>query len=331
MNRRVLAAAWLLPSLALLLPLRLPAATAAASGSSAPATIEQRPEGIIISHGGLLLDLEVRADNVIRVAASPNRAFFSAGSLDVLPQSGVTPKWAFSQTADAATLTTDPNCSVSVDLASGAVSFFDAAGAAILAEVPGSRALDAADVQGEHTAHVQQQWRQQDGESLYGLGQQQLGIVDLKGYDLDFWQRNTNVVVPFLVSSNGYGILWDNLSYSRFGDLRDFTAIPADCLVDATGQPGGLTTGTFTAAAPDQLQNPATTANIVRRGGRGARGRGGAPGRAAHAPAGSARSSPPPPAITNSKPTPTAASRCGWTANSSLTTGAKTGSPKTTR
>jgi alpha-D-xyloside xylohydrolase len=276
MNRRVLAAAWLLPSLALLLPLRLPAATAAASESSAPATIEQRPDGIIISHGGLLLDLEVRADNVIRVAASPNRAFFSAGSLDVLPQSGVTPKWAFSQTADAATLTTD-RLRVSVDLASGAVSFFDAAGAAILAEVPGSRALDAADVQGEHTAHVQQQWRQQD-ESLYGLGQHQLGIVDLKGYDLDLWQRNTNVVVPFLVSSRGYGILWDNLSYTRFGDLRDFAAIPADCLVDASGQPGGLTTGTFTAASPDTLQNPATTANIVRgRGGRSARGAGGPP------------------------------------------------------
>ncbi len=239
---------------------------------SAPATIEQRPDGIIITRGGLLLDLEIRADNVVRVAASPDRAFFSAASLDVLPKAGAAPKWAFSQTADTATLTT-AQLRVRVDLATGAVTFLDAAGAVILAEVPGSRALEAVDVSGEHTTHVRQQWQAQDGESLYGLGQQQLGIVDIKGYDLDLWQRNTNVVVPFLVSSKGYGILWDNLSYTRFGDLRAFTAIPADCLVDAAGQPGGLTTGTFTTANPDALQNPTTTASIVR--GNAARGRGG--------------------------------------------------------
>ena len=112
------------------------------------------------------------------------------------------------------------------------------AGHSLLAETPDGRKLEPATVQGEKTFHVQQKWKAADGESLYGLGQMQLGTVDIKGYDLDLWQHNTNVVVPFLVSSKGYGIFWDNTSFTRFGDLRPFTAIPAADLYDAEGKAG---------------------------------------------------------------------------------------------
>ena len=33
--------------------------------------------------------------------------------------------------------------------------------------------------------------------------------------------------MPVLVSNRGYGILWDNTSFTRFGGLREWTAIPA--------------------------------------------------------------------------------------------------------
>ena len=78
-------------------------------------------------------------------------------------------------------------------------------GRPILAEE--GRSLSPALVQGEQTYHVQQRWAGQDGESLYGLGQHQLGLLDIKGYDLDLWQHNATVVIPFLVSSRGYGHL----------------------------------------------------------------------------------------------------------------------------
>ncbi len=115
---------------------------------------------------------------------------------------------------------------------------------------------------GEKTFHLQQQWQANDGESLYGLGQHQQGLMDIKGYDLDLWQYNTNVVVPFLVSSRGYGILWDNTSRTRFGDLRPFEAIPAANLVDLNGHSGGLTTGLLPAGG-NQIQNPAQTAILA--------------------------------------------------------------------
>ena len=70
---------------------------------------------------------------------------------------------------------------------------------------------------GEATHHVRQQWQANDDERLYGLGQHQQGLVDIKGTDLELRQYNGEIFIPLLVSSRGYGILWDNTSLSRFG------------------------------------------------------------------------------------------------------------------
>ena len=109
----------------------------------------------------------------------------------------------------------------------------------ILAEA--GRSLSIAEVQGEKTCHIRQQWKANADESLYGLEQHQFGMLDIKGYDLELWQHNTNIVVPYLVSSKGYGIYWENISITRFGDLRPFVAIPPENLFDSDGKPGGLT------------------------------------------------------------------------------------------
>ncbi|MEO8483864.1 MAG: TIM-barrel domain-containing protein [Acidobacteriota bacterium] len=160
-----------------------------------------------------------------------------------------------------------------VQLNDGSVTFADAAGRTILAEVPGAHVMTPATAQGEQTFSVQQRWQANDGESLYGLGQRQEGKLDLKGYDLDLWQRNMVVEIPFLVSSRGYGILWDNTSPGKFGDVRPFESIPAANLFDALGRSGGLSHGSY---APDAaMAENATTTPIIELdkavlGGRGA-------------------------------------------------------------
>ena len=47
-------------------------------------------------------------------------------------------------------------------------------------------------------------------EKLYGMGQYQMPILDLKGAVLPLEQRNSQVSVPFVISSKGYGMLWNN-------------------------------------------------------------------------------------------------------------------------
>jgi alpha-D-xyloside xylohydrolase len=46
-------------------------------------------------------------------------------------------------------------------------------------------------------------------ERFYGLGQHQHGLLDQKGAVIDLVQRNTEVSVPFALSSRGYGFLWN--------------------------------------------------------------------------------------------------------------------------
>jgi alpha-D-xyloside xylohydrolase len=53
-------------------------------------------------------------------------------------------------------------------------------------------------------------------EAFYGLGQHQAGVWNYRGESVDLSQDNTNISIPLLLSSNGYGIFWNNGSRSRF-------------------------------------------------------------------------------------------------------------------
>ena len=61
-----------------------------------------------------------------------------------------------------------------------------------------------------------------EGERLYGLGQHTSGRLDLKGSVIDFLQRNSQVAVPVVVSSRGYGMFWNSPAIGRveFGANR---------------------------------------------------------------------------------------------------------------
>lgn len=52
-------------------------------------------------------------------------------------------------------------------------------------------------------------------EHLVGMGQYQQDLVDLKGTTLELAHRNSQVSVPFVVSSAGYGFLWHNPAVGR--------------------------------------------------------------------------------------------------------------------
>jgi alpha-D-xyloside xylohydrolase len=211
-----------------------------ASLLNAEPAMEKQADGVVFSLDHAFLKIEVRADNVIRVAYAKDQTFFAHQSLVVLPPGGPAVQWKLTTGPDEATIAT-ARLQVRVKLSTGAVAFFDAAGQPVLAERDGGRVLAPAKVQGVDTFHAGQEWEPNADESLYGMGQNQLGLVDIKGYDLDLWQHNGSVVVPFLVSSRGYGLLWDNPSYTRFGNLRPFEPIPGAQLFDADGKPGGLT------------------------------------------------------------------------------------------
>lgn len=54
-----------------------------------------------------------------------------------------------------------------------------------------------------------------DKEQFYGMGENATGHINLKGSVIDLYQRHVKAVVPFAVSSRGYGFLWNNPSLGR--------------------------------------------------------------------------------------------------------------------
>jgi alpha-D-xyloside xylohydrolase len=62
---------------------------------------------------------------------------------------------------------------------------------------------------------LEQRFAAYEGERLYGLGQHGHGRFDQKGMVLELQQRNGEVTIPFVVSSRGYGLLWNNPAVGR--------------------------------------------------------------------------------------------------------------------
>jgi len=68
---------------------------------------------------------------------------------------------------------------------------------------------------GDGLFHSEVHFASRKGERFYGMGLNSTGRVNLKGCVIDLYQRHVKHVIPFVVSSEGYGFLWNNPSLGR--------------------------------------------------------------------------------------------------------------------
>ena len=105
-----------------------------------------------------------------------------------------------------------------VEIAShtGSVSFLTLDGTTILSEQPNhGRMLEGVDAKG-HQDGIEQEFLLSAGESLYGLGQHQGGLLNMRNVPVRLLQANTDIAIPFLLSTKGYGLLWNNSALTDF-------------------------------------------------------------------------------------------------------------------
>ena len=57
---------------------------------------------------------------------------------------------------------------------------------------------------------IETRFKAHDGEKIFGMGQYQQSQLDLKGCVLELAQRNSQISIPFAISSKGYGFFWNN-------------------------------------------------------------------------------------------------------------------------
>lgn len=190
--------------------------------------------------------LQVITANIIRVTALPFADSMSAPlpaipSLAVLDQPATPVKWETQELADKLVLKT-PLLTATANLVTGVVSFADSKGRPIVSEkAMNGRKLEPAVFDGTRLYHVSQTFETSPGEGFYGLGQHQDDVFNYRNQQVSFFQNNTEVAVPFLVSSKHYGILWDNYSLSTIGDTRAWKPLNDLQLTSAQNDRGWLT------------------------------------------------------------------------------------------
>ena len=186
------------------------------------------------------VQLTIITNNIIRVTAAPVKNFKASKSLIIVTYQKSPVSWTTTSSKQIVSIKTKSLTAV-VNLQNGAVSFFDASGKKLLNEKELGRSLQPQVFDGQLLYTITQRFQTAADDAWYGLGQHQDGLMNYKSYQVQLFQNNTEVAVPFLVSKKNYGILWDNYSLTQFGDVRPYQPLSALQLFSKEGSQGWLT------------------------------------------------------------------------------------------
>jgi alpha-D-xyloside xylohydrolase len=173
-------------------------------------------------------------DSIVHVSYAPGDEPPTGKSLAVIGcQEQYNPPLKLLETAKDIRLAGD-RLSVLVDRSSGALTFLTAAGKVTLAEPQnGGKAMQKATVNQEDTYHLQQEFLSPPDEALYGLAEGQDGVWNWRGMPIDLISQNIIGAFPVMVSSRGYGLVWDNESLTHFNPVSSDEEISLNPLTRA--------------------------------------------------------------------------------------------------
>lgn len=203
---------------------------------------EKTADGVVVtpaSGPAKKVRLQVMSDRAIRVTASPTETISVPPSLQVIA-APKTSGFTVEKVGDKVVLKAG-KATAEVTLATGAVSFKDAAGKTVLTEQARSN-FKPLTIDGKGFYAVSQRFNPNTDEGFYGLGQHQNGQMNYNGQDVELSQYNRAIAIPFVLSTRNYGLLWDNNGITRFGDPTPYALASRDLKIfDADGKPGGFT------------------------------------------------------------------------------------------
>ncbi|HEX2583494.1 MAG TPA: glycoside hydrolase family 31 protein [Steroidobacteraceae bacterium] len=219
--------------------------------------------GVLYHTENGLLQIEFVTDRIVRVRATPNAQFSTSPSLMRVPVKEVPGKIVFTQNGDPGfDLLTSGKLTVKVNRETSAVTYFTAGGPELLTEdllqprqftrtevikaVADPQSMrKLVTVDGERNVaekYVQQKdrdawkaqinWHFAEDEALYGLGLDESDDLNLRGKTKRLYQHNLRKVIPVLVSTHGYGLLFDEYSAMRFSDSPMRSSLEFDVVDD---------------------------------------------------------------------------------------------------
>lgn len=231
--------------------------------SSLPAAVENvepLADGAVFTLGSGRLQVRFITDSIARIQSTRNASWSSKPSLMCIAAAATCGKIELLQNDRFVALKSSALC-LRIDRRSEGVSYLAPDGTEILCEAPVPRAFErvkvvksVADpttitkvetvdgermVAGRYIQAVDREaWKGQlnfrfaDDEALYGLGFDETADLNLRGKTKRLYQHNLRILIPSLISTRGYGLLFDAYSAMTFADDAQGGSLSFDVIDD---------------------------------------------------------------------------------------------------
>lgn len=186
-----------------------PVVQSAAAGQSA----------VLIRMTGGVLRIEPCSGNIVRVSYAVGDVIPAVNDPEILEQACPSTAFRMSQTDHNILIDTD-ELRICVDRYSGAIHYSDATNHPLVNESdwPYPRTMRPVASDDKKFYEASTWFALTPDERFYGLGQHQNGELNQRNLEMELSQDNTNISIPFFMSTRGYGILWNNASATRWNN-----------------------------------------------------------------------------------------------------------------
>ena len=194
--------------------------------SASEANVEQIQNGVYVEVCELNLEVRFYADDVVRVVKWLAGASAEKSSLIVKRDNLPDLELKFKENGKEVVLSSS-KITINISKKDGKIEYFTSGDKSIFKE-EGNVSITPVEYGHERSFNIQQNFLLTPEEGIYGLGQHQYGYVNYRGRKVVLVQTNIDAVIPFFISTRGYGILWDNYSKTIFEDKDTETSLWSD-------------------------------------------------------------------------------------------------------
>ena len=188
----------------------------------APATdavfrFQRLRNGLQFQLNGVTKSVLFYSPTVVRVNANLGQSYWTAPSLVVIREPETVP-FTVRESSNTVELV-GHKLRVVIDKDAGALTYYDATGRLLTREkADAPQSIDKRTIAKAPTYEVENRFTLKPDEGVYGFGFTGDDDVNRRGKDLLLVQTNVGIIIPVIVSTERYGVLWDTYSQMRFKD-----------------------------------------------------------------------------------------------------------------
>ena len=174
---------------------------------------EKKKNALSVYTKGGTLELIPYLNRTVQIKFGYNKSLPNVKNYGVVNSQQLSTAFTINETNTSIVLKT-PFYSIHIEKSNSERSFYNAAGRKVLQEFPDAGRMPVSNEQ----LILKDNFQLTPTEALYGLGQYRDRKLNLRSTTRELVQVNTQVCVPVILSTNGWGMFWDNASRTIFKD-----------------------------------------------------------------------------------------------------------------